>query len=34
MTSGTPSEVLDGHLNPFIEAALANKVVGDIGDVE
>jgi peptide chain release factor 2 len=34
VTSGTPSDVLDGNLDPFIEAALANKVVGDVGDVE
>lgn len=34
VTSGTPSDVLDGNLGPFIEAALANKVVGDVGDVE
>ncbi|MCA1952450.1 MAG: peptide chain release factor 2 [Hyphomicrobiales bacterium] len=28
VTSGTPSEVLDGDLNPFIEAALAHRIHG------
>jgi peptide chain release factor 2 len=28
VTSGTPSEVLDGDLEPFMEAALAQKVYG------
>jgi peptide chain release factor 2 len=28
ITSGTPSDVLDGDLEPFMEAALAQKVYG------
>jgi peptide chain release factor 2 len=38
MTSGTPAEVLDGELDQFMEAALAQKVSGggpvDVEDVE
>ncbi len=38
VTSGTPSEVLDGELGSFMEAALAQKVhggaTGDVDDVE
>jgi peptide chain release factor 2 len=33
VTSGTPSEVLDGALDPFIEAALAQRVHGSDGKV-
>jgi peptide chain release factor 2 len=37
-TSTSPSDVLDGELDPFMEASLAQRVygttVGDIGDVE
>ena len=32
--SGNPSSVLDGELDPFIEAALAQKVQGSESDVE
>ncbi|WP_143534776.1 peptide chain release factor 2 [Notoacmeibacter marinus] len=32
--STNPSEVLDGSLDPFMEAALAGKVVGQVEDVE
>ena len=31
VTSGTPAEVLDGALDPFIEAALAKKIAGGDG---
>ncbi len=35
VTSGTPSDVLDGDLEPFMEAALAQKVYGGgPGEVE
>ncbi|MGI6245617.1 MAG: peptide chain release factor 2 [Pseudochelatococcus sp.] len=34
VTSGTPSSVLDGDIDPFIEAALAQRVYGGGGDVE
>lgn len=34
VTSGTPSDVLDGELDPFLEAALAQRVYGGGGDVE
>ncbi|WP_297297761.1 peptide chain release factor 2 [uncultured Methylovirgula sp.] len=38
VTSGTPSDVLDGDLEPFMEAALAQKVYGgapdEVEDVE
>jgi peptide chain release factor 2 len=38
MTSGTPAEVLDGELNEFMEASLAQKVYGggpaEVEDVE
>ncbi len=38
VTSGTPSDVLDGDLGSFMEAALAQKVYGggpaEVGDVE
>ncbi|MBV9078867.1 MAG: peptide chain release factor 2 [Methylobacteriaceae bacterium] len=38
MTSGTPSEVLDGEIDPFMEAALAQRVYGggpdNVDDVE
>jgi peptide chain release factor 2 len=34
VTSGTPAEVLDGALGPFIEAALAHRVSGGGGNVE
>ena len=33
VTSGTPSDVLDGDLEPFMEAALAQKVYGGAPDV-
>ena len=33
VTSGTPQEVLDGELGPFIEAALAQRVDGSSGTV-
>jgi peptide chain release factor 2 len=32
--SGTPGDVLDGDLDPFMEAALAQKVSGSAADVE
>jgi peptide chain release factor 2 len=34
VTSGTPGDVLDGDLDPFMEAALAQKVSGGRADVE
>jgi peptide chain release factor 2 len=34
VTSGTPDDVLDGDLDPFMEAALAQKVSGGGGEVE
>jgi peptide chain release factor 2 len=34
VTSGTPGDVLDGDLDPFMEAALAQKVSGGSADVE
>jgi peptide chain release factor 2 len=34
VTSGTPDDVLDGDLDPFMEAALAQKVSGGTGAVE
>lgn len=34
VTSGTPSDVLDGDIDPFIEAALAQRVYGGGEDVE
>jgi peptide chain release factor 2 len=34
VTSGTPSEVLDGEIDPFIEAALAQRVYGGGDAVE
>ena len=34
VTSGTPSEVLDGDLDPFMEAALAQRLTGRTVDVE
>jgi peptide chain release factor 2 len=34
VTSGTPGDVLDGALDPFMEAALAQKVSGDSVTVE
>ena len=34
VTSGTPSEVLDGDIDPFIEAALAHRVAGGGAPVE
>jgi peptide chain release factor 2 len=34
VTSGTPSEVLDGEIDPFIEAALAQRVYGGGAAVE
>jgi peptide chain release factor 2 len=34
VTSGTPDNVLDGDLDPFMEAALAQKVSGGGGEVE
>jgi peptide chain release factor 2 len=34
VTSGTPDDVLDGDLDPFMEAALAQKVSGSKVDVE
>jgi peptide chain release factor 2 len=37
-TSTSPADVLDGDLDPFMEASLAQRVygttVGDVGDVE
>jgi peptide chain release factor 2 len=30
--SGNPSAVLDGALDPFMEAALAQRVSGDAGE--
>lgn len=34
VTSGTPSDVLDGEINAFLEAALAQRVYGGAADVE
>lgn len=34
MTSGTPAEVLDGDLDPFMEAALAHRLSGRTIEVE
>jgi peptide chain release factor 2 len=34
VTSQTPSDVLDGDIDPFVEAALAQRVYGGEGDVE
>lgn len=34
ITSGTPSDVLDGDLDPFMEAALSQRVHGGTGAVE
>ena len=34
VTSGTPGEVLDGDLDPFMEAALAQRLTGRTVDVE
>lgn len=34
VTSGTPDEVLSGDLDPFMEAALAQRVSGDVEAVE
>jgi peptide chain release factor 2 len=34
VTSGTPGDVLDGDLDPFMEAALAQKISGASGGVE
>jgi peptide chain release factor 2 len=34
VTSPTPSDVLDGDLDPFMEAALAQRVYGTTADVE
>ncbi|HEY8564918.1 MAG TPA: peptide chain release factor 2 [Beijerinckiaceae bacterium] len=34
VTSGTPSEVLDGDIDPFVEAALAQRVYGGGAEVE
>ncbi len=34
VTSGTPSDVLDGDIDPFLEAALAQRVYGGGEDVE
>jgi peptide chain release factor 2 len=34
VTSGTPGDVLDGDLDPFMEAALAQKISGAAGSVE
>ena len=34
VTSGTPSEVLDGDLDPFMEAALAHRLSGRTVEVE
>ncbi len=34
VTSGTPQEVLDGDLDPFMEAALAQKVSGERAAVD
>ncbi|MGV6874907.1 peptide chain release factor 2 [Pseudochelatococcus sp. B33] len=34
VTSGTPSDVLDGDIDPFLEAALAQRVYGGDVDVE
>jgi peptide chain release factor 2 len=34
VTSGTPDNVLDGDLDPFMEAALAQRVSGERAEVE
>src|SRR5256714_8149192 len=34
VTSSAPSDVLDGDLDPFIEAALAQRVYGTVAEVE
>jgi peptide chain release factor 2 len=34
VTSGTPGDVLDGDIDAFMEAALAQKISGKTGDVE
>jgi peptide chain release factor 2 len=34
VTSGVPSDVLDGDLDPFMEAALAQRVYGGEADVQ
>ncbi len=34
VTSGVPSDVLDGDLDPFMEAALAQRVYGGTADVQ
>ncbi|NIJ57797.1 peptide chain release factor 2 [Pseudochelatococcus lubricantis] len=34
VTSGTPSDILDGDIDSFLEAALAQRVYGGGGDVE
>ena len=34
VTSGVPSDVLDGDLDPFMEAALAQRVYGGGAEVE
>jgi peptide chain release factor 2 len=34
VTSGTPGDVLDGDLDPFMEAALAQKISGGKADIE
>ena len=34
MTSGTPDEVLDGELDAFMEASLAQRLSGRTVDVE
>ncbi len=34
VTSPTPSDVLDGDLDPFMAAALAQRVTGEKVDVE
>lgn len=34
VTSGTPSDVLDGDIDEFLEAALAQRVYGGEGDIE
>ena len=32
MTSGTPSDVLDGDLDAFMQAALAQRIEGGAGE--
>ena len=34
VTSGTPADVLDGDLDPFMEAALAHRLSGRTVEIE